>query len=564
MPKIFKKFLLSFLSFLILFFSVAPNFITARAASSTPPKSTWYNTNFGDWYKKVYDEKTSPGNEIFGERYTAAQVQWVVYGVMSFILNAALGNSPDSQKVVSCMLASTVDLNTCGAAIKGLLSSAGSVTPVALKEQSSFMSLVFADRPLSGVSYVKHKLQNFTLTPVAKAETPGPGFGFTALEPIQSMWRGARDIAFGIFVLAAVVLSFMIMFRVKISPQVIITVQSAIPKLIIALILVTFSYAIAGFMVDLMYVVIGIVSLFGPSLMGVQIPPLTLFVFLTGVNIFLILDVYMFALIVSFIGSAAMMMGAPMFAVLGATMLVFLWWLILILLLVLIIVYIVVAIKTIWALLKAFAGFLLNVIFGPLQIVAGIIIPNFGFGAWLKSIAANLSVFVVTGVIMLLSFVFLINGVRFGLQDFFGGPTGAADLGHTFWNFLVGSVVVEAVNGNLTSSWPPLLGMGNSQAGLGMIFLGVSFVLFTLIPKATEIVQGFITGKPFAYGSAIGEAFGPVKAGVGYTAGTMEHKGELPPGVSNIYGAISGGKVLDPGIATAIGTTIQNYLRGSR
>lgn len=568
MPKIFKKFLLSFLSFLILFFSVAPNFITARAAPSTPPKSSWYNTNFGDWYKKVYDEKTSPGSEIFGERYTAAQVQWVVYGTMSFILNAALGNSPDSQKVVSCVLASTVDLTTCGAAIKALLSSASSsasnLAPTALKEQPSFMSLVFADRPLSGVSYVKHKLQNFTLTPVAKAQTPG--FGFTVLEPIQSMWRGARDIAFGIFVLAAVVLSFMIMFRVKISPQVIITVQSAIPKLIIALILVTFSYAIAGFMVDLMYVVIGIVSLFGPSLTGIQIPPLALFVFLTGINIFLILDVYMFALIVSFIGSAAMMMGAPVFAVLGATMLVFLWWLVLILLLALIIVYIVVAIRTIWALLRAFAGFLLNVIFGPLQIVAGIIIPNFGFGTWLKNIAANLSVFVVTGVLMLLSFVFLINGVRFGLQDFFGGPTGAADLGHTILNFVFGSVVVEAASGNLTASWPPLLGMGESQAGLGMIFLGVSFVLFTLIPRATEVVQGFITGKPFAYGSAIGEAIGPIRGAWGATGAPVWNsyrQGAARQGVVEIQDVVSGWFDRHPEAASRVPERIGRVIKAS-
>lgn len=552
MPKIFKKFILSFLSFLILFFSVAPNFIVARAASNASQKPTWYNTNFGDWYKKVYDEKTSPGNEIFGERYTAAQVQWVIYGVMSFILNAVLGNSSDSQKVVSCMLASSVDLVTCGEAIKGLLTSTGSVVPVAAKEQPSLISLVFADRPLSGVSYVKHKIQNFTLTPVAKAQTPGPGFGFSALEPIQSMWKGARDIAFGIFVLAAVVLSFMIMFRVKISPQVVISVQSAIPKLIIALVLVTFSYAIAGFMVDLMYVVIGIVSLFGPSLMGFQIPPAAIFAFLTGINILIIFSVYGFALVMSFIGSAAAMMGAPLFAILGATMLTFLWWLILIILLVFVIVYIVMAIKTTWALFKAFAGFLLNVIFGPLQIVAGIIIPNFGFGAWLKSLASNLSVFVVTGALILLSIAFLINGVSLGLQDFFGGPAGAASIGHTILNFLFGNVAVEIVSGNVVSSWPPIIGGGGSLAGTGMLFLGVSFVLFTLIPKATQIVQGFITGKPFAYGSAVGEAMGPVKAGWGtfgapvlegvrreaFTNTSNETVKKLSALVQKIYGAV--------------------------
>ena len=42
----------------------------------------------------------------------------------------------------------------------------------------------------------------------------------------------------------------------------------------------------------------------------------------------------------------------------------------------------------------------------------------------------------------------------------------------------------------------------------------IVFVIFTLIPKANEIVQGFISGKPFAYGSAVGEAVAPI--GWGY------------------------------------------------
>src|SRR5258708_14361646 len=53
----------------------------------------------------------------------------------------------------------------------------------------------------------------------------------------------------------------MIMFRVKISPQVVVSVQSALPKIAIALVLVTFSYAIAGFLIDIMYVFVGLFSL---------------------------------------------------------------------------------------------------------------------------------------------------------------------------------------------------------------------------------------------------------------------------------------------------------------
>ena len=38
-----------------------------------------------------------------------------------------------------------------------------------------------------------------------------------------------------------------------------------------------------------------------------------------------------------------------------------------------------------------------------------------------------------------------------------------------------------------------------------------SFIIFMSIPKAAEIIQGIITGRPFAFGTAIGEGFGPMK-----------------------------------------------------
>lgn len=45
----------------------------------------------------------------------------------------------------------------------------------------------------------------------------------------------------------------MIMFRRKIDPQTVISIQSAIPKIIISLILITFSFAICGLMVDIIF-----------------------------------------------------------------------------------------------------------------------------------------------------------------------------------------------------------------------------------------------------------------------------------------------------------------------
>lgn len=508
-----KKIFLVLATFCILFTNFAVFLPSRPLAQET---GTWYNQSFPDWYNKVYDEKNP--SEIFGERYTAAQVQWVIYSILSYLINAPLGNNSESQAVVRCFLTSAGDVGTCVEALNKFIPQLKGTGFIQTKNNKGIASLIFEERSLSGTSYFKQKLNRFHLIPEVSAQT-SPGFGFSVLEPVQKMWKGMRDISFGLFVVAALAVSFMIMFRVKINPQTVITVQSAIPKLIVALILVSFSYAIAGLMIDLMYVFIGLVSLLAPNLTVFDVEPSLFFGFLTKSNILIVLGVYMFFFVISFIGSVAAMMGAPLFATLSGVFLAFFWWIIIILVVVLIIVCLWISFKTLWALLKAFANILLSVIFGPIQIVLGVVIPNMGFGAWLKNLLANLSVFVVTGILILFSIVFLVNGVMLGLEEFFGGVPGSPSLGATILHFFIGDIVPNAITGQVTPGWPPFLGGGDSKAVVGLMFLGVSFVLFTLIPKATEIVQGFISGKPFAYGTALNDAATPLSTFWGYTGG---------------------------------------------
>lgn len=85
------------------------------------------------------------------------------------------------------------------------------------------------------------------------------GVGFTGLQPILGIWKQFRNIAYVLLALAMIVVGFMIMFRRKIDPQTVVTVQNALPRIITTLIFITFSYAIAGFMIDLMYVIMIVV-----------------------------------------------------------------------------------------------------------------------------------------------------------------------------------------------------------------------------------------------------------------------------------------------------------------
>lgn len=525
-----RKLVLSFLVSLIVLFSVAPYFSQVQAASTTP---SWYNQGFGDWYVKVYDQNNP--SEIFGERYTAAQVQWVVYGLWSFIINFAFG--PKAGGLIACAfgsLAANQDVATClGPALTTFLGSGPPVQDVSSVQNVGLLSLVFADRPLSGVTYVKGVIKNFNLVPTAHAQTPG--FGFGVLSPIQDMWRGVRDISFGLFVIVAIVFSFMIMFRVKISPQVVITVQSAIPKIIIALILVTFSYAIAGFLVDLMYVVIGFISLAASPLVF-NLPATNIFNFLTlgqlfgsnanlgvlllGIIYLILFTIFLIILLALFLGGTGIALAAIVAPVI-ATATAGLGPVILVLLAILAVLIVLWNfIKTVFGLVKAFAMIVLLTIFAPIQISLGAVIPNFGFNTWLRSFLSNLATFVLTGIMLLLSYIFLVQGIVIGVTKY--APDG---LGFVL-NFIFGPGVIGAISSgsnNFNASWPPLLGGGNAGASMGLLFLGVSFVLFTMIPKANDIVQSIISGKPFAYGTAIGEAFGPraLREGVGGAGGAI-------------------------------------------
>src|SRR5688572_19468896 len=116
MSNLLKKLIFSFVASLVVMFSLVP-LVEAQDDPPTPntagKNDTWYNSGFKTWYAKVYDP--SNPSEIFGERYTAAQVQWVFYGTLAFIINQAVG--PENAPTTQCFLNNFEDLSSC----KGLL-----------------------------------------------------------------------------------------------------------------------------------------------------------------------------------------------------------------------------------------------------------------------------------------------------------------------------------------------------------------------------------------------------------------------------------------------------------
>ena len=323
--------------------------------------------------------------------------------------------------------------------------------------QSGKLLAFFATQPVSGVQYFASVFKDAGFLTEAQAQ----GFGAqTGLAPVQTIWMFFRNLAYAGFVIIFVVLGFMIMLRAKIDPQTVASVQTALPRIVIALVLVTFSYALAGLMVDLLYVLTGlavnilaagtknpgmvanieknnaITSLFG--IWGSTSSNLTQFVKDTASNN------------ADFLGGIANTFG---------------WGINWIIKLVLGIVFLFIVFKIFLMLIMAYVQIIILTIFAPIQFLVSAMPGQSPIG-WVKSMLANILVFP-TVVIMLAFADFLNQGFQTG--NFFAAP-------------LVGGYEAKAL------------------AGL------ISFGVIMMIPKTAEMVKAAIEKKAIPFGVD----FGPV------------------------------------------------------
>lgn len=120
--------------------------------------------------------------------------------------------------------------------------------------------------PASGIDYIANSWDNVLGKP-AYAQ----GFGFDSIEFLLPLWKALRNVVYVLSSIIFVVVGLMIILRVKISPQAVVTVQSTIPIVITTLVLITFSYAIAGLIIDLSNLVGAIVLAIIFNVQGIDI-----------------------------------------------------------------------------------------------------------------------------------------------------------------------------------------------------------------------------------------------------------------------------------------------------
>ncbi len=123
---------------------------------------------------------------------------------------------------------------------------------------ANLITIPYANPPASGAYWAYSGLQNAGFVPKSYA---AEGIGFASLAPFQEIWKIFRNFVFMIMVLIIVAIGFMIMFRTKINQQTVISIENSLPRIVVALLLITFSYPIAGLMIDFMYISIGFIVL---------------------------------------------------------------------------------------------------------------------------------------------------------------------------------------------------------------------------------------------------------------------------------------------------------------
>lgn len=355
---------------------------------------------------------------------------------------------------------------------------------------------------------------------VKKADAANAGVGFDELSPITNLWIGFRNLAYLLFVIIFVVIGFAIMLRAKIDPRTVMTIENQIPKLIIALILITFSFAIAGFVLDIMWVAIylvinifasldpvlahqvgqltanvqdnpfgwvndlnsgfggflgiagqaagGVKDIAKTTILGVvnQQPWLTFIFFLTNIPadlacIFTHLSPFDWGKIPGCISDTTATIEATIIA--GVTFLIFA------------IALLVVIARVWWILIKSYSLFLVFAIFGPIAIMSGVLPGSkTNFEYWIRHLLAYTIVF----------------------------PT-------VMGLFLLGKTLMDVYIAHGTTA-PPLWGIPGAGNASGQIvaFIGplVGFAVMMMAPQALTMVQDALNAPDPKYLAGIGQA----------------------------------------------------------
>ncbi len=338
---------------------------------------------------------------------------------------------------------------------------------------------LYSRPPISGAYYFAQLIQRVSpVQPAYAADFPG-GIGYSILQPVNKIWSSFRNAAYVGFVIIFVVIGFMIMFRRKISPQAVATVQDSLPRIVIALVLVTFSYAIVGLIIDAMFVLLNVIAtllvntgqLSQTGANKIFTDNIFSIVFSSMTGIFNSIASAIKNMLNDLLGKGSLggivgWLGGGILGIIAA------------------IAVLMVSIRIFLMLLMAYVSLILLTIFAPFILLFEALPGNNSFKEWFKQIIANLSVFPTVAVMIMLA------GMISGIAALGGNNT---------------TLIGQQNIGNF-----PLLSGVFGASDIGNL-IGLGLLLMT--PSAAKIVKERLGVKEGALGGGAAAAIAGIGAG---------------------------------------------------
>lgn len=514
----------------------------------------------------------NPVAPVYAQAAPAAETcSWIGQSMSCFTQILKKADAGALQKEGSEYATTNNSVNALSILIGGAWDTSNSECPTSLNFQKGALSgiggsiaAIYNNPPASTNEYARDMGRTLGFLPRA---ANAQGIGFSGLSTLLPLWKIFRDISYGVLAIILIAVGLMVMFRKKIDPKTVVTVQNSIPRIVVALLLVTFSYAIVGLLIDGMYLLIALaISMISNSSLGPSIgkalsvsgslcnsavsqvvnntlgngfdPTWTTkeatdnlfsggimgwgrFFFGSGLGAWN--DVggalsgnnpVVKGLSVIVPGILGLLVGGGKGLVAGLTIFSGPGLLILIILLVLLFGFI----RILFMLIDAYINIIIALLTAPFQLVLEAIPGSTSFASWMRHLISKLIVFPITIMLLLVAAILTSSDVS-------------------------------------TSIWaPPLLSGGGGTYGMaGIIGLGMLLV----IPTFVAGIQKSMKAEP-AIPGGLGPIFGPLGQGVGsimniayqgsFIAGAIRHKPDarspqqvIRQGAQGGFGTITGG-----------------------
>ena len=152
----------------------------------------------------------------------------------------------------------------------------------------NLIGALYTNHPLKTTDYLASIGQDLGIVKEVKAQVAGSGA--QVLSPILVLWQTSRNIAYVLMIVIFLIIGLMVIFRTKINPQTVITAQAALPGLVLGLILITFSYFLAGLISDTAFIGTNVVGYYFSIAQNPTKPPQNLVDDLSEKNVFSVLS----------------------------------------------------------------------------------------------------------------------------------------------------------------------------------------------------------------------------------------------------------------------------------